>query len=554
MGTGISGLRTALEAERAAATAIFALFRSPSSPSSAAISAAVQAAVTAVNSLLSSLLSDTGVHFLVVPIPKRGLARLLPDAPNEELGTNRVQFPTNQIPAATRATDIFQQVTNPDSIMLGGNAYFVRTVAETLFDAGDTNRPRFTRTDQWASFTLITGAADITTVLSLAGALNRAFARPANLPADRAAVSLVPDGFAAQLSVQGVRAVLTWEHMPAARALQSLDQTRIVTYEYAIIKSSDWRIRFVTEVSALFPTTVLTRGMRGQYGAEVVDVRAYDGITSQWTDPTEIPRGESRFYTVAFRTRSDPSILADRNSGRDYGYTTFPNPTEVRRPATAANARPHVSTPPDWNRSPTLLQLIPGLGNAFDGLGEELNAFSRRVQSVDARIQSYLDLMQRQIDNYTARITSVLQFAESLAGLASAVQALTGASLRVSSGVGPVSSFLEDFMQSFNPMNPAEAGDNFPPFTSGMEYTCGIVALGVGPDVSGLLALFQLLFGSSQQNEVEEGVNSIEQAVAAADEAVLAQLQGPVTDPNLNAFTTDMTPTTGPDASCAGDT
>lgn len=548
--TGFQGLQAGLETGRAAATALFTLFRSPTNPSSVAISAAVTAAVTAINTALSTLLNDTGVYLLVVPIPKRGLARLLPEAPNEEMGTNRVQFPTNRVPARTRASEIFQQITNPDTILLGGNAYFARTVSEALFDAGDVNRPRFTATDKWAYATVITGAADITTALSLAGAFDRIFRRDPNLPANRGAVSLVPDGFDGRLSTQGIRAVLTWEHVPAARALQSLDQTRLVTYELAIIRSADWRIRMITQVTDLFPTNVLTRGMRGSFGAEVVDVFRYDGIVSQWTDPTEIPAGQSRFYTVAFRTRSDPPITQSAQTGQDYGYTAFPNPVEIRRPASAATTRPHVSHPPDWSRSRSLLQTIPALGSAFDGILEELNTLQRSVQSVDNRIQSYLNLLQQQIDTYAARLSQFTEAVQNLAGLSQAVQTLAGASARLSSGQGPVDTFLGDFLEGFNPQNPNEVGESFPPFTSGLEYTCGVVILAVGPDVSGIQAFFEMLFGPPSENEVEQGVTSIEQAVAEADAAVIAQISGPAADPNLNAFTADMTATTGPDASC----
>jgi hypothetical protein len=547
--TGLQTLQTGLTALREQLRVQLLLLQNPDEPSVTALNAGIQAVVRAVNSLLGSLINDVGLYVLVIPLPKRGLARLLPEAPNEELGTDRVQFPTNVVPASVRTIEVFRQITDPDTILLGGNAYFARTVMESLFDAGDINRPRFQRTDSWAYATFIAGAVDITSAITLAGAFDRIFVRSSTLPSNRGAVSLVPTGFTARLSNEATRGVLTWEHVPATRVIENLDLARITATHIAVIQSTDWRIRLTSQITDLFPTTQLTRGMRGQFGAEVVDVFEYDGISSQWTDPTEIPAGTSRFYTLAFRTRSEPAVLGGAGSPTDHGFNSFPTPIEVHRlprPTAQAGSRGRL---PDWTRSGTLGQTIPVVGNLTDRLEELLNAFGRITQTASDRNSQYLNFLQRQIDQYTSRVATFAQLANDLVGLTEAAQALAGASARISSGQGPIANFLQDFLEGFNPQTGTNGSPSFPPFTSGLEFTCGIVVLAVGPDVTGIQTLLELFFGPPETNEIVEGVQSIEQAVAQVETAVLAQLQG-TPQTNYNAFNSDMSPTSGPDASC----
>jgi len=198
---GLHAVKSAVEAARAAAQVSAAGLTTPDGPTVVAFNSLIQGAVSAAASALDALLDDAGVYVLLVPLPKKGALALLPeergagssflDAPS----SNLLKDPTT--PRDVSASPSWQRAFDPEAVYLGGNAWFLRQVAEALHDRGDDNRPRLDATSAWAYTMFVAGGGDVTAVLSAAKYFARLFGSgrgACDLPPDRNAASVIPGG------------------------------------------------------------------------------------------------------------------------------------------------------------------------------------------------------------------------------------------------------------------------------------------------------------------------------------------------------------------------
>lgn len=550
MSNALQGSKAALELVRTTSRAILTMAESPEAPTATAANAAVQAALTAIRSLIQSTLDDVGIYVLVIPIPKKGIGALLTANPNDDPESTEVRFPTGKLPAPARASRVYDQIMNPSSLYLGGNAHYTRTVAESLYDRGDENRPTFERNDRWVYCSILAGTEDLGAALSLGTSFERLFGQDSQSPVGRGEVSLVPTGVTGTMSPRGFRAVLRWDLVPLNRVLQSLGRATVTVTRFAVIRAKDWRIRSVSRIKDVFDTDELTVGMTGRFRSEVVAIVEYDGFTTQWTDPGELLEGVPTYYALSFETRYNADVGVDpKEETRSLGFQQFSAPVEMVRRTDRLPPRSRGQRP-DWSRTGSISRTFPAIGSLFDLMLARIDETSRRAQSFTTINNNYLEFLDRQVDRYVEKAEELLRATTTLTNLASAMETLAGAHVRVATGEGPAQSVISDLMESFEGDDDQPVGKQPPPFVLGTEYTCGVFLLGVGPDVSGLTAIFEALFQGQDNDPVLEGIASIPTLVARAEEAAYAEL-APLETPGPEGFNEDMSPRgDGTDAGC----
>jgi hypothetical protein len=573
IGTGLDIVKNALSLVQTQARATQALIQTEEGNRVRLVNAAIQTAITTITTFINELLDSAGIYVLVVPLPKKGLVTLTDNLNNkDEPGSNYVQIPQqnilNSLPidiaTRIRKNPSFTQIFNSNNLFLGGNAYFVKTVAESLYDPGDRNRPKFDAASYWTYALLIAGATDVTSLLSAATFFDRLFSitRNANhVSASRGVSDFVPRGLRVGPSGRSYYPVLEWEHIPQSITLLSYDGARVVPTEYAIIRSTDFRAKTTTRVHDLFNDVNLREGQTGRFGARVLKVAPYDGVINRYIDTSEQIAGQSYFYHVAFKSRTEAPVTAENiasipqrnqpnSSPRPPTIITVNNPynmlsscAEWRRPTSRTKLTDsRMSIAPDWERSPSIATLFPGLEHLLDLALENLASFKQASSNLNERNNAYLDLLGREVDRLSAKIAEINGYLSQLQAIFATPDA--GIFTTIRQGKGNASAFLSDMILAIDDTS----DPNRPSFDTGDEYVTGVVLLCVGPDPAPIAAAFSMLeglFGPPSSNDTLAGINSIQTALIQAEAAIAAQL-----DPI--AFGVDMTPRPHgePDASC----
>lgn len=533
---------------------------------------AIGGLITAVNNAVTNLLDSAGLYFLLIPIPKKGLARLAVGAYDEgwtggsqttsSEGSTYVDFPVRSVidqadidtQNRLRSSRTFEQLFSANDLFTGGNTHFIRTVAEALHDPNDVNRPRFEAGSAWGYAAFVAGASDVSAILQSASFFERLLNNRPNaqeIGAARGVQSLVPRGVVVTPGLRGAP-VVSWDLVPASRVLSSYDNTRVVATKYAIIRSTGTAARGAEKVTDLFSTRALTVGLQGSHGAQVLAVRDYDGVITRYIDDSPLQDNQTYYYHVAFATRVVPTYPDVDNDPTTSNVTQVPTsatyeigfealssagvyqkPTRARDYGAAA-----LGTAPDWRRTPSAVSLIPALDRYVGLVQEYLRSLRSVTNNVTAQNQSVVDLLSRQIDRYS---NFSAEFERRLQSLNTVFQApVAGTYVTYRTGTGPVSAFLSDLVTAFE--DPAD--ENRPPFDNGDEFTTGALVLAVGPDPAPIAAAFALLQAIfTTQNSLDpalEGINAVEGELDQLEAELIAELTGS-TVPSVT-FNEDLTP------------
>ena len=571
---GLRMVKAQLELVRTANEAIALLVTSTADLQIQALNAAITAMVNAVDAILAQLVGSLGVYVLPIPPPKKGLYRLIAKLPGDSSEeTNLVRFPANSVmargtpeeQAALRRSAVWTQVLNPTDLFSGGNAYFIKTLAESLFDAEDPNRPKFGASSNWAYAILLAGASDMPSLVQLLGFLQGLVDGGSN--ANQVGVSqnlgsLVPQGVRVTPSAEGSAAIVEWDLVPVSQVLDSYDQATVEAVSYAIIRSTGMEARTATKVNDLFATNALVSDLTGSYGAKVLAVKTYDGVVTRYLDTSPLETGVTYYYHVAFATQIRPAGPGAREAFLNFfeggntrdaqridsepkvlGYDLLSGCIQYRKPTSRAeHCTASLGKAPDWLKSPSIGLSIPAIGNFIDLIREYLRKFTSTTGNITAQNTAFIQFLNREIARYTALVASIERRIQQVISVFAVPSVGIHATLRY--GHGGVSSFLTNVTESFE--DPTDG--NRPQFTNGDEFVSGLVFLAVGPDLAPIkaaLEIFKLLFNPDRAADpVLAGVQSINTQLASLEASLLLELEGetlrratsPVT------FNEDMTP------------
>lgn len=524
--TGLAAARTALEAARAEIRVATALATEETQGVLATAESALSAAVAAVGESVDALLDDGGAYLLLVPLPKKGLAALLDGV--EDLGTSA---PTGalegSVPPAVRGLPLWRRAFREEALFLGGNAHYLKTVAEALYDAGDDSRPRFGADSYWAYAAIVAGATDVAAGVTLAAYFDRLFGTrhgSDSLAAARGHGDVVVTGLRAGPSQRGGLAVVEWD-APAPRPVDD-GEWRVTPVEYAVIRSERPQAATARRVLDLFPSRELTEGATGLHGARVLKVGRCDGITRRYTDPGPLTTNQTYYYHVALKTRLDGP---DRHDA--VGYELLSSAARYRPEPRRFAARR--GAPPDWSRTPSIARLVPAVDRLLDRVTEAARTFGGDAARVTSLSQSSLDALTREINALGAIVDDVdmtLRQLESVFALPSA-----GVHVTLRTGQGNPASLLADLTRALSDSTDPDR----PTFDVGDEYVTGAIVVLTGPSPAAFeraWALLAALFGGpGDEDPVLAGINSIRAGVEEAAAALTPSA------PSLT-FNEDMTP------------
>lgn len=488
--------------------------------------AVLDGAVGALEEAVQGLLGDTGLYVLMVPLPKKGLAYYLPQAlivpeqaPTGALNA-RVGPEVSQLPSWRRAFDSSQLFT-------GGNAHFLKTVANSITDPGDGARPQFTRTAYWGYVALVAGASDISAAMTTAAYVDSLFRRDGGaetLASGSSDMSLIPTGLRARASTQGDLVVVEWNPIPS-RPIG--DGWSCSPWKYALIRSESPEAMTARRVLDLFASVELTEGMTGRFGSKVLKLATYNGLVHRYVDESEITPNQTYYYHLAVRTRAE----GPDGERKPWPFDLLSSAVRYRR-APRSSPPGRRGTPPDWYRTPSVLSLIPALGRLSDQLLEAIGS----MRSSSTQAISYSTAALEALDRTLGRLGVIISDLELVIGQLNSVYSTPSANVHVilQQGQGDAMSVVRDLATQLDVLD----DPNRPDFDTGDEYVCGLLALGTAPSeaaLAPLMAMLNSLFNGSALDPILAGIESVQGAVGV--------VQTTLTEPtSSNTFNEDLSP------------
>lgn len=461
-------------------------------------------AVGALEDAVQSLLGDAGLYVLMVPLPKKGLAYYLPQsltlpaqAPTGALNA-RVGREVSQLPSWRRAFD-------SSELFTGGNAHFLKTVANSITDPGDGCRPQFSRTAYWGYVAVVAGASDISAAMSIAAYVDRLFRREGGseqLAAGSSDMSLIATGLRARASTQGELVIVEWNPL-ASRPIG--DDWVCAPWKYALIRSESPEAMTARRVLDLFSTVELSEGMAGRFGSKVLKLSTYNGMVNRYVDESEVITNQTYYYHLAVRSRAE----SPQGERKEWPFDLLSSAVRYRR--TSRTAPPgRRGTPPDWYRTPSVLSLIPPLGRLSDQLLEAVGS----MRSSSTQALSYGRAALDALDRTIARLGRILSDLEQVLGQLNAIYATPSANVHVliQQGQGDAMSVVKDLATQMDTLD----DPNRPAFDTGDEYVCGMLAIATAPSEAALVPLMTMLqglFNGSALDPVLAGIESVQGAL-----------------------------------------
>lgn len=479
---------------------------------SSAAQLAIQAAAKLLTALIDDILSEANPGIYILLVPPRGVP-LIPAAAKVALGNTKASLSKDlantQSLFTAAATSEEIKLLNAIQDLPQGNAGFVRTVLDSLSDQGDLARPTMADDQYIAGVYLVTGTPYIAGVLSFIRFI-KSLVFPTSPQTLMLAELPVPRNVRGRVGTSS-SILIEWERDAPAVYLEQYKSTAIIT-EVAIIRSTSPEMLSVDNTSVLFGTTSLTKGLQGAKGAVVVNVVPYAANLVSYLDTDTHEKDTSYYYAVSYRVK-----LMAREVGRtdDVGFDKISNVAKVYIPKKiGTSARSLRSTPPDWYRTPRVVDVLPIVAEIA---AEAKNFIQQQVNTTKGYadlIKLYADLLQKQIDKYTALSQKIRGAIVPLKAL-SQLSGLT-ASYRSFSGQGGVNYLRKDIVQAF-----ADKTDpNRPPYDDD-QFVTGIVLVASTPTADTLLKKL-LGFGEEVTTAVAKALAAIDKELASIEDVTFS--------------------------------
>lgn len=488
---------------------------------------ALKATIAAAQKLLEDLLSSgTSGYMLQVPARKKTIfSAMLADAmarahlttlPTYDEDPSSVKLWSA---AAARGTsvDVAAGARSAD----GGNLGFLRTVSESLSDAGDGMRPRVPSSWYTWGVCFMAGAEDPMAYVALANWLTAftggsqtasPFAASAGIASIPRPKSLTVKAVTPPSAAGTVTAWITWEGAASPVALEKLGNEVVTTRRVALLRSSSPRALLGKScVKEVMGTESITAGM-AVGDVKVVSISDYvlakPCVLVDETAPT------LSYYAIAYECEVRGSSL---------GFGSISNTARllVKRNGTP---RSLTSQPPDWYRV-AALDLLPWVAPFVRDLSSWVSSLDTTV-AVDALKSA----QQAVLDGVVAAAT------ETLSRL-SRLQALVNLGLPTGAPFGTISFHVTSFESEGDASGTTSEGGavgivdgiakalsdttdpNRPPFDKGTELVAGFVLAYMAPTKAALapvIATVSALLGVGSSTATA-AVTTYDSLVAALD-------------------------------------
>lgn len=407
----------------------------------------------------------------------------------------------------------------------GGNAGFLRTVAESLSDTGDANRPQLAETDAVAGFCILAGASDYSKMSSFLTAFK------ALVGAQRPAVAMdapalpVPQNVKARVVSGSAPAVaLSWDYQQPYEVIPTLGIS-IEMYQVAVIRSQSSKLVSQFTATEIFGTNKLTAGMKVGVGTDVIEVVAIfessqAAIISEYQD-TSITEDGTYYYAVAYNVKAGNTADMLSGSGAEQGFDKLSNVVKLEvlldAPETGA-IKSAGGVPPDWVRMPTVISLFPDLSSAIDKLSSMLGSLTNYTAKPSDTFTKYIEFLGQEIQQWEEQVKSISEPVTKLTTMLSTMSSLGGMYIHTIEGSGGTAFLLKDL----NTALLDKTDSSRPPFDTGTEFVSGLVVIATAPSAADLAALqsslASVLTGTGlPESPVAQALKEIDRVLTAAE-------------------------------------
>ncbi len=503
--------------------------------------------IKAIDDVIEGLLLGGKVHVLFVPIPKsisgnigEPLPITLQDMANglgfdfEELGT-----------AITQGAN--QSYTTLSQSSTGGNSAFFRTVAQSLYDRYDPNRPQyFSPGDAVACQVILLGSASLADGILSANALNRLF-RPEGSLAAR--LVPVPQNVHVQaITVPGsvgMGVEVAWDPPPLQFTSPYFPSVTFKVTDYAVIRSTERTAPNARSVLDLIGTKEIVEGSTNG-GTKILKVGSngaqFDPGNAVYVDTEKLDSTKTYYYCVAWRV----SIFEGPITKLQETFLNWEDVqvSAVRKVVVRRIPPDNRGTPPDWEARGSLVDIMPPVALAIRKVKAKILALaSRSVKGPAGDVSQGLDILQKNIDQLAARAAELAQDFVKLRALLNV--ALPGLYTTGFFGIGGNAFLLSELAKRLNDRSDSSR----PPFDSN-EYVIGLVLVAGGPrlpDIQPVIDMFDLFFGAPQNDSpLFTALSSLDGVVSGLEVRTFDQgLQNPVVAPDGQFFDASLSPTPG---------
>ncbi len=472
-------------------------------------------AATAIVSTLDALVAGTKVHVVVIPVSK-----VIPDPapPRAPATVDDLQAWLDiklGLPIGT--AEAYQALVAG----VGGNAGFYRAFLESLFDAGDPNRPQFLNQSDAVTMTVImSGAASYATVSHAASVIDQLIRPPGSGGGAGGRVIPVPQGITARpvAAATGGRIAVqvSWDPPQSVITLPYFPGLSMRVRRYAVIRVTSPKATAMRGVLDLFPTQALTEGLATK-DAEVVAVGS--GLNSRFLD-SDPPTDPSTplYYCVAWEVDIiEPSgtvtIPFDQISGMIKVAAVAPTPTPT-------------GSPPDWRTVASAIDALPGLSDLIRHVQAQLDTLVGGSPSPTSRLASAMKQASDMAQRLSARAGDLLVDVDRLqASLSRPLPSLHA--IQLTSSTGGNAFLATELARRLGDLSDPER----PPFDSG-EYVCGVCIVAGAPrlaDLEPVITLLGSLVGPADaENPLVSVLTEIDTAVTQAESTVFGPNLRPV--------------------------
>lgn len=465
------------------------------------------AAATAIVAALDALVAGTKVHVAVIPVSK-----VIPDPapPRAPATVDDLQAWLDiKLGSTTGTAEAYQTLLAG----VGGNAGFYRAFLESLFDAGDPNRPQFFGQSDAVTMTVImSGAASYAAAAHAASVIDQLIRPPGSGGGAGGRVLPVPQGVAARpvAAATGGRIAVqvSWDPPQGVITLPYFPGLSMAVRRYAVIRVTSTRAPAVRSVLDLFPTQALTEKLAAK-DAKVVAVGS--GLNSRFLD-SDPPTDPSvpLYYCVAWEVDVvEPSgtvtMPFDQVSGMIKVAAVAPTPTST-------------GSPPDWRTVASAMDALPGLSDLIRRVQAQLDTLVGGNPSPTTRLASAMKQASGMAQRLSARAGDLLADVDRLqASLSRPLPSLHA--IQLTSDTGGNAFLAAELARRLGDLSdPAR-----PPFDSG-EYVCGVCVVAGAPrlaDLEPVIALLGSLVGPADaENPLVSVLTDIDTAVTQAESTV----------------------------------
>lgn len=383
----------------------------------------------------------------------------------------------------------------------GGTGVFYTTLVESMADTGDVCRPMFPPDYAVTGACVLAGAEtlqDLNVPLRLFTTL---FTGNLRSPPGGASAPVVRNLKVMSAPVPGgIGAVLRWDPLPPVNTLPRLTGERIVAEEIFLIRVRQDFTRGWFTWADLFTAEPLDdmSDLQDKGDVKVVARIRNNGFVVSYTDTKNLLGDKDTYYYTACVRYSV------NNEVQPMG--TLSNVARVTRVGPQPSSR--LAVPPDWYATKSLSELFPPLHEAINLVRLEAARLGSRTTTnsgLQQMIEQTISQIQRLVQQYKATIESTKEITERLQTLTAEESPASLHATTITRSRGGMDAWLAELARRLS-----DTTDESTPSISEDAVVIGFVIVAGAPrlpDLSALIALFELFFGRHQRNPLNNVLN-----------------------------------------------